>query len=105
MTAYAATKSAAWSFTNALRIDARDKGIQVLALHVVGFVDTDLTRGFDVKKSDPRVVAARTLDALEKGREEVLADEQTEALKRSLSTEQPYYLNPPVPTRAPQDLN
>ena len=94
MTAYSATKSAAWSFTNALRIDVRDKGIQVLALHV-GFVDTDLTRDFDVKKSDPREIAARTLDALEKGREEVLADEQTEALKRSLSTEQPYYLNPP----------
>jgi NAD(P)-dependent dehydrogenase (short-subunit alcohol dehydrogenase family) len=93
MTAYAATKSAAWSFTNALRIDVRDKGIQVLALHV-GFVDTDLTRDFDVRKSDPRVVAARTFDALEKGQEEVLADAQTEALKRSLSTEQPYYLNP-----------
>lgn len=90
LTAYAATKSAAWSFTNALRIDARDKGIHVLALHV-GFVDTDLTRGFDVKKSDPRAVAARTLDALEKDREEVLAD----ALKQSLSSEQPYYLNPP----------
>lgn len=94
MTAYSATKSAAWSFTNALRIDARDKGIQVLALHV-GFVDTDLTRDFDVKKSDPRKIVRRTLDALEKGREEVLADPQTEALKRSLSTEQPYYLNPP----------
>jgi NAD(P)-dependent dehydrogenase (short-subunit alcohol dehydrogenase family) len=93
MTAYAATKSAAWSFTNALRIDVRDKGIQVLALHV-GFVDTDLIRDFDVRKSDPRVVAARTFDALEKGQEEVLADAQTEALKRSLSTEQPYYLNP-----------
>jgi NAD(P)-dependent dehydrogenase (short-subunit alcohol dehydrogenase family) len=47
LTAYAATKSAAWSFTNALRIDARDRGIQVLALHV-GFVDTALTRGLDV---------------------------------------------------------
>src|SRR5215471_8852889 len=100
LTAYAATKSAAWSFTNALRIDVRDKGIQVLALHV-GFVDTDLTRGFDVKKSDPRVVATRTLDALEKGHEEVLADAQTEALKRSLSTEQPDYLNPPDLARAP----
>jgi NAD(P)-dependent dehydrogenase (short-subunit alcohol dehydrogenase family) len=94
MTAYSATKSAAWSFTNALRIDLRAKGIQVLALHV-GFVDTDLAQDFNVKKSDPRQVAMRTLDALEKGHEEVLADEQTEVLKRSLSTEQPYYLNPP----------
>ena len=83
-----------------MRIDVRDKGIQVLALHV-GFVDTDLTRTFDVKKSDPRVVATRTLDALEKGHEEVLAGAQTEALKRSLSTEQPYYLNPPDLARAP----
>jgi hypothetical protein len=56
---------------------------------------TDLSRDFDVKKSDPREIVRRTLDALEKGREEVLADPQTEALKRSLSTEQPYYLNPP----------
>ena len=40
-------------------------------------------------------VAARTLDGLENGSEEVLADAQTEALKRSLSTEQAYYLNPP----------
>ena len=94
MTAYSATKSAAWSFTNALRLDVRDKGIQVLALHV-GFVDTDLSRGLDVKKSDPKQVAVRTLDALEEGQEEVLADEKTEALKRSLSTERPYYLNPP----------
>ena len=47
-----------------------------------------------MKKSDPQEVAARTLDALEKGHEEVLADTQTEALKRSLSTEQPDYLNP-----------
>jgi NAD(P)-dependent dehydrogenase (short-subunit alcohol dehydrogenase family) len=95
LTAYSATKSAAWSFTNALRIDVRDRGIQVLALHV-GFVDTDMSRDFDVEKSDPRVVVARTLDALEQGHEEVLADEETAALKRSLSTEQPYYLNPPV---------
>lgn len=94
MTAYAASKSAAWSFTNALRDDVRDRGIQVLALHV-GFVDTDLTKGFEVKKSDPRQIATRTLDALEEGHEEVLADAQTEALKRSLSTHQPYYLNTP----------
>jgi hypothetical protein len=65
----------------------------VLALHV-GFLDTDLAKGLDVKKSDPRQVAARTLDALENGSKEVLGDEQTKALKRSLSTEQAYYLNP-----------
>jgi short-subunit dehydrogenase len=94
LSAYAASKSAAWSFTNALRDEVRDKGIQVLALHV-GFVDTDFTKAFDVKKSDPREIVARTLDALEEEQEEVLADAQTEALKRSLSTAKPYYLNTP----------
>jgi short-subunit dehydrogenase len=94
LTAYAASKSAAWSFTNALRAEVRDRGIQVLAMHV-GFVDTDFTKDFDVKKSDPRGIVARTLDALEEEQEEVLADAQTEALKRSLSTAQPYYLNTP----------
>ena len=32
--------------------------------------------------------------ALEQGHEEMPADERTGALKRSMSTEQPYYLNP-----------
>jgi short-subunit dehydrogenase len=93
LTAYSATKSAAWSFTNALRIELREKGTQILALHV-GFLDTDLAKGLDVKKSDPRQVAVRTLDELENSSKEALGDEQTKALKRSLSTEQAYYLNP-----------
>jgi NAD(P)-dependent dehydrogenase (short-subunit alcohol dehydrogenase family) len=73
LTGYSATKAAAWSLTNALRIDLREKGMQVLGLHV-GFLDTDMTKGLDIKKSNPRQVAARTLDGLETGREEVLAD-------------------------------
>jgi len=93
LTAYSATKSAAWSFTNALRIELREKGTQILALHV-GFLDTDLAKGLDVKKSDLRQVAVRTLDALENSSKEALGDQQTKALKRSLSTEQAYYLNP-----------
>ena len=77
-----ATKSAAWSFTNALRIELRKKGTQALALHV-GYMDTDLTKGLDIKKIDPRQVAARTLDGFKNGSDEVLADEQTNAIKRS----------------------
>ncbi|MDB5408834.1 MAG: Short-chain dehydrogenase of various substrate specificity [Rhodospirillales bacterium] len=94
LTAYSASKSAAWSFTNALRIELRENGIQVLALHV-GFLDTDMAKGLDVKKSDPQQVASRALDALENGSEEVLADAQSNAVKRSLSSDQAYYLDPP----------
>jgi NAD(P)-dependent dehydrogenase (short-subunit alcohol dehydrogenase family) len=94
LTAYSAAKSAAWGFTNALRIELREDGTSVLAVHV-GFMDTDLTKGLEIGKSDPRLVAAQALEALENGREEVLADEQSSLVKRSLSTEQAYYLKPP----------
>jgi NAD(P)-dependent dehydrogenase (short-subunit alcohol dehydrogenase family) len=93
-TAYCAAKSAAWSYTNALRLELRDQGTQVLALHV-GFLDTEMASGVYVKKSDPQDVAACTLDGLAAGREEVLADKLAQAAKRGLVTEQAYYLNPP----------
>jgi hypothetical protein len=35
------------------------------------------------------------LDALEAGQEEVLADEQSRLVKKTLSTEHGYYLSPP----------
>jgi NAD(P)-dependent dehydrogenase (short-subunit alcohol dehydrogenase family) len=92
--AYSASKSAAWSFTNALRIELREKATQVLALHV-GFMDTDMAKGVDIEKNDPQQIAARSLDELESGSEEVLADEQSITVKRSLSSGQAYYLAPP----------
>jgi NAD(P)-dependent dehydrogenase (short-subunit alcohol dehydrogenase family) len=94
LTAYSAAKSAAWSFTNALRIELRGQGTRVLALHV-GYIDTEMSKDVDTRKSDPRQVAARALDGLESGSEEVLADGQSNTVKASLSTEHPYYLNPP----------
>ena len=94
LTAYSAAKSAAWSFTNALRIELRGQGTQVLALHV-GYIDTEMSKDVDTRKSDPRQVAARALDGLESNSQEVLADGQSTTVKASLSTEHPYYLNPP----------
>ena len=51
LAAYSATKSAAWSFTNALRVELRSKGTQVLGSLHVGFMDTDM--GYDLKKTEP----------------------------------------------------
>jgi NAD(P)-dependent dehydrogenase (short-subunit alcohol dehydrogenase family) len=93
VSAYSTTKSAAWSFTNALRLALRDQGVLVAALHV-GFVDTDMARGIDAKKSDPRVVAETALDGVENGQEEVLADEQSRLVKSTLLAAG-YYLSPP----------
>jgi len=91
---YAASKSAAWGVTNGLRQELREQKTQVVGMHV-GFVDTDLTRGLDVPKSSPELIVARTFDALEAGAEEVLADEQTRAVKQGLSAEPAVYLQAP----------
>ena len=94
LTPYAASKAAAWSYTNQLRFHLRERGIQVLGLHV-GFVDTDLTRGFDVPKADPVDVVRRTYDALAAGKSEVMADEGTAVLKGTLAADVPGYIIPP----------
>ncbi|HEY2257167.1 MAG TPA: SDR family oxidoreductase [Variovorax sp.] len=92
---YGASKSAAWALTNALRNDLRSQQTQVLAMHV-GFVDTDLTQGFDVPKSPPELVTRRTFDALEAGADEVLADDRARLIKQGLSAEPGIYLLPPA---------
>jgi NAD(P)-dependent dehydrogenase (short-subunit alcohol dehydrogenase family) len=94
LAAYSASKSAAWSFTNAVRIELRHQKTLVLGLHV-GFIDTDLTKGFDMKKLDPRQVAEAALHGVEAGKEEVLVDDFTRKVKRSLGEQQSIYLNPP----------
>ncbi|EJJ29712.1 SDR family oxidoreductase [Rhizobium sp. CF142] len=94
LTPYAASKAAAWSYTNQLRFHLREKGIQVLGLHV-GFVDTDLTDGINVPKASPQDVVRQTYDALAAGRSEIMADRGTTVLKSTLSAEVPGYITPP----------
>ena len=88
---YGSTKSAAWSLTNGLRHELRAQRTQVLGMHM-GFVDTDLTRGIDLAKSTPEAVVHEALDALERGDEEVLADDITRQVKPGLSAQPPVYL-------------
>ena len=89
---YAASKSAAWGFTNGLRTSLREQGTQVVGLHV-GFMDTDMTHGLDFPKTSPQAVAAITIAGVESGLEEVLADDITRAVKQGLSSG--IYLAPP----------
>jgi NAD(P)-dependent dehydrogenase (short-subunit alcohol dehydrogenase family) len=91
LAAYSASKSAAWSLTNALRTELAAQRTHVLALHM-GYVDTDLTRGFDVPKSSPEAIVRRALEGLESGLDEVLADEITEQVKHGLTAARPSYL-------------
>ena len=91
LAAYAASKSAAWSLTNALRHELSAQRTQVLALHMA-FVDTDLVRALEGPKTSPDDIVARALDALEDGLDEVLADERTNLVKQGLTAARPSYL-------------
>lgn len=91
--AYAASKSAVWSYTNALRTDLGPRGVHVVGLHA-GFIDTDMIAALDVHKSAPADIVGHALDGLESGLEEVLADDQARLVKDSLSGNRPYYLAP-----------
>ena len=93
LAAYSASKSAAWSLTNALRHELASQKTQVLGLHM-GYVDTDLTRGFDVPKTSADDIVQRALDGLEAGADEVLADEITQQVKQGLTAPRPAYLPP-----------
>jgi NAD(P)-dependent dehydrogenase (short-subunit alcohol dehydrogenase family) len=80
---YSASKSAAWGFTNAARVELKRQGTQVVAVHV-GFVETDLTAGMDVDKIAPHAVATSALDALEYGHSEAIVDDFSAGIKAGL---------------------
>jgi NAD(P)-dependent dehydrogenase (short-subunit alcohol dehydrogenase family) len=91
LAAYCASKSAAWSITNALRHELAPNGTQVLGLHM-GYVDTDLTKGFDIPKSSPEYIVKQALNGLESDLHEVLADSITLQVKQGLTAEKSLYL-------------
>ena len=81
---YSASKAAAWSYSNAARVQLKTQGTELVGVHV-GYVDTDLIASFDVEKIAPSAVAVAGLDGLEAGEPEVLVDEQTREVKAGLS--------------------
>jgi NAD(P)-dependent dehydrogenase (short-subunit alcohol dehydrogenase family) len=84
---YSASKAAAWSFTNAARIELRGQGTQVVGVHA-GPVDTDMAAAFDFEKIPPATVATSALDALEADEPEAVADDYSRAIKSGLSDDQ-----------------
>jgi short-subunit dehydrogenase len=83
-TVYAASKAAAWSATNGLRVELADQGTTVTGL-IVGMVDTAMGARFDVPKSDPADVVTQAYDGVASGAHEVLADEDSRTVKSLLS--------------------
>jgi NAD(P)-dependent dehydrogenase (short-subunit alcohol dehydrogenase family) len=94
LAAYSASKSAAWSFTNALRIELKGQKTAVVGVHV-SFMDTGMTHGFEMKKIHPNEVAEAALIGVETNSDEVLVDDFTKQVKNSLSSKDAVYFNPP----------
>jgi short-subunit dehydrogenase len=83
---YSASKAAAWSLTNGLRMELRRQRTLVVAVHA-GFIDTDMAAGIDAEKISPQSVADQIVAAIEADAEEVLADPTSELVKGSLSND------------------
>ncbi len=81
---YSASKAAAWSLTNALRVELRRHGTLVVAVHS-GFIDTDMAAAVNAEKISPQAVASQIVAAVEADTEEVLADPTSEMVKASLA--------------------
>ncbi|MEV8046833.1 SDR family oxidoreductase [Streptomyces griseoluteus] len=81
---YAAAKSAEWSMTNALRLALAEQGTQVTALHV-SYLATDMAAAVTGPKADPAAVARATLEGVEAGWPEVLADDVSGRVQAALS--------------------
>ena len=80
---YSASKAAAWSLTNSLRIELRRQGTLVVAVHA-GYIDTDMAAGVSAEKVSPQSVAGQIVAAITSGAEEVLADPTSEMVKAAL---------------------
>jgi NAD(P)-dependent dehydrogenase (short-subunit alcohol dehydrogenase family) len=85
MAAYSATKAAAWSLTDGLRLELAGQGTQVVGLHM-GPVDTEMGTLFPLDKVSPAQVVTAALDGIEAGADEVLADDLTRTIKSTLTS-------------------
>src|SRR4030081_3171534 len=77
--AYSVSKAAAFSLSVSLRALLSGRGLTVHAV-ILGPVDTDMTRGFDIPKSSPEFVARGIFDGVENGEEEIFPDPVSETL-------------------------
>jgi NAD(P)-dependent dehydrogenase (short-subunit alcohol dehydrogenase family) len=81
---YAASKSAEWSLTNALRVALREQGTVVVGVHV-GYVDTDATKEVDAPKLTTTEVAEKTMEGIIRNDPEVLVGETAKRVRSVLS--------------------
>ena len=70
---YSISKAAAFNLTQSLRALLAGQGVSVHAV-VLGPIDTEMNRGFNIPKASPESAAQRIFDGLEKGEEDIFPD-------------------------------
>lgn len=70
---YSISKAAAFNMTQSLRALLAGQGVSVHAV-VLGPVDTEMNRGFEIPKASPESAASGILDGLENGEDEIFPD-------------------------------
>lgn len=77
--AYSISKAAAFNMTQSLRALLAGQGVSVHAV-VLGPVDTEMNRGFEIPKASPASAAAGIFDGLEKGEDEIFPDPASQSI-------------------------
>jgi NAD(P)-dependent dehydrogenase (short-subunit alcohol dehydrogenase family) len=70
---YSISKAAAFNMTQSLRALLAGQGVSVHAV-VLGPIDTDMNRGFEIPKASPESAAQRIFDGLEKSEDDIFPD-------------------------------
>lgn len=82
--AYGAAKAAAWSMTNALRVQLAPQGVWLMALHV-GFLDTDMAAGTSDPKMPVADAARAAVDGIERNDPEIVLDDVSRNVQAGLA--------------------
>lgn len=84
--AYSASKAAAFSATQALRVELAPRGIRVHGV-LAGAIDTDMVRAMDMPKTSPEEVARGILDGLAEGIDDLAPDPMSRELVKLWRTD------------------
>jgi len=82
---YSISKAAALSMTQSLRAFLASQGVKVHAA-VLGPIDTDMNRGFDIPKASTASAAQGIFDGLERGEEEIFPDPASQSIAEGWRT-------------------
>ena len=80
--AYSISKAAAMNMTQSLRALLTRQGVTVHAV-VLGPIDTDMNRGFEIPKASTESAAMGIFDGLEKGEEDIFPDPASRSIAES----------------------